>query len=368
MREKKVWSAIDPALFFPVLILTGIGVVMVYSASSEIALRDYRNEYFFFTRQLVFACVGMGAMAFGFFFPYRFYKLLAYPMIVFSVLLLCGVFIPGIGHSAGGASRWIDFKWFMFQPSELARFSLIAYMAYSMAKKEDFVERFSIGFAPHVMLLLVFTALILPQPDFGTIVILWALTWIVMFAGRARLRYLLGSLIPIVPITLWLLVSSDYRLKRAMTFLDPWKYPHNEGYQIIHSLMAFGSGGLFGKGFGQGYQKLFYLPTPHTDFIFSVIGEEGGFVAVFFIIAMFMLIMWRGISVSISARDTFGALLSFGIMVSLMLQAIVNMGVDLSLLPTKGLTLPFLSYGGSALVFDLFCIGILMNIARENKR
>lgn len=359
--------SIDPLLFFPAFILTGIGLVMIYSASSSTALKLFRDEYFYFKHQFAYAGAGMVAMVLGYLVSYRFYRVLVYPLILISVVLLCLVYFPGLGHTAGGATRWIDLKWFNFQPSVLARFSLILFMAYSLDKKEENVERFSIGFAPHVLLASVFTVLIYFEPDFGSIVIFWVLTWIIMFGGRARILHLLGTLVPLVLIGIVLLMTKSYRLTRLFVFLDPWKYPKKAGYQIIHSFMAFGSGGMLGKGFGLGVQKLFYLPTPHTDFILSVIAEEGGFVLVFFIILLFLVMLWRGIFISISVKETFGALLAFGIIISLTLQAVFNMGVVTGLLPTKGLTLPFLSYGGSALVFDLFCIGILMNISRRNE-
>ncbi|MFW5874757.1 MAG: FtsW/RodA/SpoVE family cell cycle protein, partial [bacterium] len=224
------------------------------------------------------------------------------------------------------------------------------------------VSDLSIGFLPHFLVLCMFTILILLQPDFGTVALLWMLAWVIMFAGRVPLLHLISAMILVLPAALWLLISADYRLKRYMTFLDPWKYPLEDGYQIIHSLMAFGSGGIFGKGFGEGYQKLFYLPAPHTDFIFSVLGEEGGLILVLLVIGIYIAILLRGMRIAATARDCFGSLLAFGITVSITMQALVNMGVNLSLLPTKGLTLPFLSYGGSSLVFNLGCIGILMNI------
>lgn len=365
--QKQNWMAYDPWLLLSVLLLTGIGVVMVYSASSELALRQYGTEYYFFIRQLIFAGIGITAMIAAMFVPYKLYRLLAYVLLIIALGLLTLVLLEGFGHSAGGAMRWLRLKWVSFQPAELARFALIVYMAYSLTKKQDLVERFWVGFMPHVFLLLVFTALLYLEPDFGTIAIFWMLAWIIMYSGRVRLRHLISALIPILPVAVYLLFSAEYRLKRAMSFLDPWKYPLDEGYQIIHSLMAFGSGGVLGKGFGQGYQKLFYLPTPHTDFIFSVIGEEGGLIWVLIVIGLFVLLLWRGLIIARSARDNFASLLAFGITASISLQAIVNMGVDLSLLPTKGLTLPFLSYGGTSLVFNLVCVGILININRLEK-
>ena len=360
-------AAPDLMLIFPVIMLVGIGIAMVYSASSEIALRYYAGEYYFFTRQLINAMLGLSAMLVCMVLPYRVFTPLSYLLLLGATILLAIVLLTGAGHSAGGATRWLRVMGVSFQPSELARLALIVFMAYSLTKKQVKVADPTIGFLPHLLVLGVFSVLILMQPDFGTIAIFWVLAWMIMFAGRVPLRHLASAMLLVMPAAVWLLISSDYRLKRYMTFLDPWKYPLDEGYQIIHSLMAFGSGGIFGKGFGEGYQKLFYLPAPHTDFIFSVIGEEGGLVCVLFVVALYMLILWRGLRIAAHARDCFGSLLAFGITASLSLQAIVNMGVNLSLLPTKGLSLPLMSYGGSSMVFQLACVGILLNIGMSEK-
>ncbi len=357
----------DPLLIFPVIMLVGIGIVMVYSASSEIALRDYSNEYYFLIRQFIYALLGLSGMLVCLVMPYRIFKPFSYLLLLAAVVMLGIVLVTTAGHSAGGATRWLRLMGFSFQPSELARLALIVFMAYSLTKKQLKVTDPAIGFLPHVLVLLVFTVLILMQPDFGTVAIFWALAWMIMFAGSVPLRHLASAMLLVMPAAAWLLISADYRLKRYITFLDPWKYPLDEGYQIIHSLMSFGSGGLWGKGFGEGYQKLFYLPAPHTDFIFSVIGEEGGLVWVLFVVVLYLLILWRGMRVAANARDCFGSLLAFGITASISIQAIVNMGVTLSLLPTKGLSLPFISYGGSSLVFQMACAGILLNIGMSKK-
>lgn len=355
--------SLDYMMLIPVLLLVGIGLVMVYSASSEIAIQDYKNEYYFFNKQLIFAGVGLVVMLFCRYFPFRWYRHLAYVLLIGAMIMLSLVLVRGIGHSAGGARRWFNFGWIYFQPVEFAKFALVVFLSYSLAKKQDQIEKFWVGFAPHVLLMMTLSVLIILEPDFGTIAILWMLTWAMMFAGRVRILYLLSTAFMVVlPAAIYLMFSSGYRTRRLVTFLDPWQDPLNAGYQVIHSLMAFGSGGIWGKGFGQGYQKLFYLPTPHTDFIFSVIGEEGGLVWVLFVIFLFILILWRGINIAKNDREVFGSMLALGLTICIALQAIVNMGVSLSLLPTKGLTLPFLSYGGTALVINMAFIGILMNI------
>jgi cell division protein FtsW len=276
------------------------------------------------------------------------------------------VHVPKIGFSAGGSARWIKLGIFSFQPSEFARLSLIIYLAYSLSKKKEHMREFLIGFFPHVIILGVLCMLIIIQPDFGAVVILGIITWIMLFVGGARVFHLAATLLAFIPFGYHFMASAEYRMKRLMSFLDPWQYPSDEGYQIVHSLMAFGTGGIWGTGIGKGYQKLFYLPEPHTDFIFSVIGEELGLIGVICILGLYTLIFWRGIKISINTEDAFGSLLALGITSAIGLQVAINMGVALGLLPTKGLTLPFLSYGGTSLVFSMASIGILMNISSSN--
>jgi cell division protein FtsW len=361
-------AELDYALLVPVLLLVGIGVAMVYSASCEIALKQYGSEYFFFKKQLIYAVIGSFLMLTCAFVPYRLYRPLTYLFLAAALALLAAVLINGVGQSSGGATRWLRIQGVSFQPVEFAKLSLIVFMAYSLSKKQERVEELKIGFLPHLLILVAFSALILCQPDFGSMAIIWMLAWMVMYAGRVRLRHLTGAFLLLLPFAVYLVTSSEYRFKRYMTFLDPWKYPLDEGYQIIHSLMAFASGGLFGKGFGQGYQKLFYLPTPHTDFIFSVIGEEGGWLWILLVLFLYLVILWRGVRIACTRPDFFGSLLALGITAAISLQAVVNMGVNLSLLPTKGLTLPFLSYGGTSLLVNLVLVGILLNIARSRAK
>ena len=355
-------SGYDARLLFPVLFLVGIGIVMVYSASSALALKKFGSSYFFIKKQALFALVGLMALVAGRHFPYRGLRFLAYPAIALTLGLLLAVHLTGFGHTAGGATRWLRMGSFTLQPSELARMALILYLAYSMSKKQDRIREFSIGFVPHVVVLMVLIVPILLQPDFGTVVILTLITAIMLFVGGVPLRFLSLVGLAVAPLGYFLLLSADYRVKRLMSFLNPWESPTSDGYQTIHSLMAFGSGGLWGTGIGKSLQKLFYLPEPHTDFIFSVIGEEFGLVGVTLIVLLYGLIIWRGIAIARHTPDAFGALLGFGLTTAIALQVGINMGVTLGLLPTKGLTLPFLSYGGTSLVLNMAAVGVLMNI------
>lgn len=357
----------DLSILLPVLFLVGIGITMVYSASSVIALEKYGNGYYYLKKQGIFALSGLMVLVTCSKFPYRLYRSFAYVLLLVAFVLLGAVLFSGFGHSAGGATRWLRFGGLSFQPSEFARIALVIFMAYSLAKKSAQIKDFYIGFVPHVIVLCLFTALIVLQPDFGSVVILATITWIMMFVGGVRLKHLFLPLIPIVPVGIWYMISAEYRVKRLLTFLDPWQNPSGEGYQIVHSLMAFGSGGLWGSGLGQSYQKLFYLPEPHTDFIFSVIGEELGLVGVLVIVGLYALIFTKGFFIATRARDLFGSYLAMGLTVAMGLQVVINMMVTLGLLPTKGLTLPFLSYGGTSLLLNMACIGILMNIGGSRR-
>ncbi len=352
----------DVKLLFPVFLLVGIGIVMVYSASSALALKKFGQDFYFLKRQALFAVCGLIALVSCTHLPFKLLRIMAYPLLAGAIGLLVLLQIGDLGHTAGGATRWLRFQWFTVQPSEVARLALIVYLAYSLTKKQDRIKQFAIGFVPHVLMLGLLSGLIMMQPDFGSVMILTALTWLMMFAGGVRLTHLLTSLLVLLPTAYLILQSADYRVKRLMSFIDPWQYPSGEGYQIIHSLMAFGTGGLWGTGIGKGYQKLFYLPEPHTDFIFAVIGEELGLIGVGLILILYVTIVWRGISIARNTTDTFGAYVAIGLTSAIALQVCINMGVALGLLPTKGLTLPFLSYGGTSLLVNMASIGILMNI------
>lgn len=361
-RKEAKPSSNDVRLLFPVLFLIGIGIVMVYSASSALALKKFGTDYYFLRRQAAYALAGIIALVVCRHIPLRAYHFLTYPLLILSFLSLVAIEVSGFGFSAGGSARWLRFGSFTFQPSEFARFSLIVYLAYSMSKKKDHIKDFSIGFLPHVFVMALFAGLIFVQPDFGSVMILGAMTWIMLFVGGVRIVHLVPSLIILTPVVYYFMVHAAYRIKRLMSFLDPWQHSADAGYQIVHSLMAFGTGGIWGTGIGKGYQKLFYLPEPHTDFIFSVIGEELGLLGVLFILGLYFLILWRGIIIARNAETLFGSYMAIGLTTAIGLQVSVNMGVALGLLPTKGLTLPFLSYGGTSLLVNMASIGILMNI------
>lgn len=356
----------DLGLLFPVLFLVGIGIVMIYSASSALAMKKFGSDYYFLKKQVVFIFLGIGALIICRHIPYTFYRPLAYPLLALGFIGLILMLWTPLGLTAGGATRWLHFGRLNVQPSEFVRFAMVIYLADSLSRKQDQIRIFSIGFLPHVVVLGVFSALMLMEPDFGSVAILAAVTWVMLFTGGVRLLHLSASLLVLLPAAHFLMIHAAYRLKRLMSFLNPWDYASDQGYQIVHSLMAFGTGGIWGTGIGKGYQKLFYLPEPHTDFIFSVIGEELGLAGVLFIIGLYATVLYRGIQIARRAPDVFGALIALGLTTAIGLQVCVNMGVALGLLPTKGLPLPFLSYGGTSLVLSMASVGILMNIGTRS--
>jgi len=365
-RSPKTGVGYDGFLLAGTLLLLGIGVVMVYSASSAIAMERFGSDTYFFKRQIVFALIAILVLVLFRHIPYPVYRKMAYPFLALAFLLLLAVFFPGVGHSVGGAKRWIKLPWISFQPSEFAKLALIIYLAYSMSKKKEKLKAFSVGIVPHAIVFGVFAIVILMQPDFGTTAMLALIAWTMLFIGGVRLRNLLGGVVAALPVGYYLLVHAGYRLRRLEGFLDPWKHESDTGYQIVHSLMALGSGGVMGTGLGMSYQKLFYLPEPYTDFIFSVLAEELGLIGVCLVISLYAVILWRGIVVALKTRDLFGTYLAVGLVSALGFQVCVNLSVTMGLLPTKGLTLPFISYGGTSLVMNAAAVGMLMNIsARE---
>lgn len=357
----------DSLILTAVLMLAGIGIIMVYSAGSAIAIKDYGSEYFFLRKQFIFSLLGCIVMIICRNIPYQWLQRLVYPCLIISLIMLICIFFPGIGHKAGGAIRWIRVMGISFQPSEIARFTIILYLAYSLNKKKDRINQFAIGIVPHAIVIGIFLILIAMQPDFGSVVIIAAIAFLMMFVGGIPIKYLLSCVLVFIPTAYYLVIIAPYRLQRILTFLNPWQHRTEEGYQIIHSLMAFGSGGFWGTGLGKSYQKLFYLPEPHTDFIFSVIGEELGLIGVVVIMTLYALIIWRGFYISMMIDDLFGSCLALGFTMAVALQVSVNMSVTLGLLPTKGLTLPFLSYGGTSLLCHMAIMGILMNIGAHIK-
>lgn len=355
----------DTTIFLTVMALLSIGVVMVYSSSSIVALQRNHDGYFFLKRQLLFASVGVCLMLVVSKIDYRIYQKYAALLLGCALISLVLVLIPHVGVDIAGTRRWFRVAGFTFQPAEFMKLVMVIYMAHSLARKGEKVKTIATGIVPHMMVLGFTLLLILMQPDFGTSMAIAAVVFIMLYTAGARLRHL-GSLILLSLPAIYLLVFTvAYRRRRIMAFLNPWDDPQNVGFQIIQSFLAFGSGGPFGAGLGDGRQKMFYLPESFTDFIFSSIAEEIGFIGVVVIIALFMTLIARGIRMSTKMSDPFGRYLALGLTSVIGLQAFLNMGVVMGLLPTKGLPLPFISYGGSSIVTSLIGVGILLNISSQ---
>lgn len=357
----------DTTLFLSVVLLLAIGVVMVYSSSSIVALKRYDDGYYFLKRQLLFASVGVFVMLAISRIDYRVYQKLAYPLLGISLISLVLVLIPHVGVDIAGTRRWFRVGGFTFQPSEFMKVAMVIYMAQSLSKKGEKVKAFSIGIVPHMMVLGFTLLLILMQPDFGTSIAIAAVVFIMLFAAGARLTHLLSLVLLSLPAIYMLVFRVPYRRRRIMAFLNPWDDPQNVGFQIIQSFLAFGSGGLFGVGLGDGRQKMFYLPESFTDFIFSTIAEEIGLIGILIIMALFVTFIIRGLQMSLRMNDPFGRYLALGLTSVIGLQAFINMAVVMGLLPNKGLPLPFISYGGSSIMTTLIGVGILLNISSHEK-
>lgn len=362
-RKPFDFAEYDLVLLLMVVALTSFGIVMVYSASSVMAAKNYHDGTYFLKRQGLFALVGCIGAFVAMRIDYHFWRRWAVPLLLISLALLVLVLIPGIGGKVKGASRWIRLPGFNLQPSEFTKLALIMYMAYSIDKKQDRIRSLTAGFLPYMIVLMVLLGLLLKQPDMGSALTMAAVTVTMLFAAGTRLVFILGTGMVALPFLVYLVANSAYRLKRIKAFLNPEQDPTGIGWQIIQSKYAFGAGGLFGQGLGEGKQKLFYLPEAHTDFILSVVGEELGFVGVLVIAGIFFVLVQRAMRIAMSAHDSFGRFLALGIAVLFGIQASVNMCVVTGLFPTKGLALPFLSYGGSSLLVSLFAVGILLNIS-----
>lgn len=355
----------DPFVVAIVVAILAIGIVMVTSAGYIIAAGKYGDGFYYTKKQGLAIAIGLGVMFLCSRINPSFWKRAAVPLLIGGMFLLLLVFIPGIGAEMGGSHRWIRLPLgFYLQPSEFVKYALIIFLATSLAKKGDSIRDFAIGFLPHVLIMGAVVFCVLMQPDFGTAVIVTVVGFLMMFVAGVRLQHLLGSAILCLPFLFQFAISAPYRTARLKAFLDPWGDPLNRGFHIIQSLLAFGCGGPWGVGIGKGIQKLFYLPQPHTDFIFSVIAEELGLLGVLLVIALFYLLICRGLVVAIRSTDPFHKYLAFGITCLIGLQAMVNMAVAMGILPTKGLPLPLISLGGTSLVMTLAGLGILMAVTR----
>jgi len=361
-------QGIDVLLLITVLGMVLFGLLMVYSSSFIYAQERTGDGLAFIKKQLFFSGLGLGALLAVCRIDYRKWSKWAYPVLGVAVALLLAVFIPGLGARAGGAQRWIHLGPVGFQPGEFAKFAVIFFVAHQLDRKKERIHTFAAGVLSHVLIPLPAFLLLLLQPDFGTTVMIMSVIFMLMFIAGVPKKYLFTALAVALVAGVVLAMGTAYRRDRVMTFLDPWRDPAGKGFQIIQSMLGLHNGSLFGVGLGNGKEKLFYLPEAHNDFIFAVIGEELGFLGVVAVVVAYLYLIYRGFKIAWNCytqyQDLFGVLLASGITLALGLQGFVNMAVVMGLVPTKGLTLPFISYGGSAILVDLFAVGVLLSIAR----
>ncbi|MDI6744045.1 MAG: putative lipid II flippase FtsW [Thermodesulfovibrionales bacterium] len=348
--------------------LLGLGALMIYSSTAVVSPAMSKKDvtqFFYFKRHLFTMLLGFAAMFAAYRLRPEALKKAALPLLVFSFLLLVLVFVPGMGISAGGAKRWLKLWPSTFQPSELVKLSMVIFLAKYMSAYNYKTDSFA-SFIKPIAIMAVFQVIFLKQPDFGAAISLGIITLVMLFFSGMKLRYLLSMAVFALPVAVKL-IKEPYRWKRVTSFLNPWDDPQGSGFQLIQSFIALGSGGIKGVGLGESKQKLLFLPETHTDFIFSLAGEELGLIGAGVIILLFVMLFVRGIATTNRAKDSFVYYLSFGLSIMIALQALINFSVVTGMIPTKGLPLPFISYGGSSLLVNMAAVGILLNLSKGDE-
>ncbi|WP_435924936.1 stage V sporulation protein E [Paenibacillus sp. DYY-L-2] len=351
-------------LIASILGLLTIGIVMVYSAGSVLAFHNYGDSFYFVKRQMLFAGLGLAAMFFMMNFDFRILKKYSKVLLLICFGLLVIVLIPGIGVVRGGARSWLGISSFGIQPSEFMKLGMILFLSYLLSKEDYRITHFTRGLLPPLGMIGAAFGLIMLQPDLGTGTVMFGASLLIVFTAGARIKHLAGLAALGVLGFVGLILAAPYRLQRITAFLDPWSDPLGAGYQIIQSLYAIGPGGLAGLGLGMSRQKYSYVPEPQTDFIFSILAEELGFIGGLLVLTLFLILVWRGMRVAMTVDDLFGSLLAVGIVGMVGIQVVINIGVVIGLMPVTGITLPLISYGGSSLTLMLTALGILLNISR----
>jgi cell division protein FtsW len=359
-------GGIDKVLLTAVMVLLAGGVVMVYSSSSVVALMTYNDPTYFMRRQIIWAALGLLAMLVTMRLDHTVLadKRLVAVLLLVSFALLALTFFPGIGRTVNGARRWIKAGPLTFQPAELVKLTLVVYLSSYLSTRRELMKNFQKGLLPAFAVTGLFLTLVMFQPDFGTVMAMAAVILLMLLAGGARFAHIGVLFAAVVPFAYLAIAHKAYRLRRITSFLNPWDDPQGAGHQIIQSFLAFGSGGVFGRGLGEGRQKLLFLPERHSDFIYAVIGEELGIIGAAAVLLLFCIILWRGIRIALRT-DGFSRMLALGITALISVQALINMAVVTGIMPTKGIALPLVSYGGSALVVTLVSVGVLLNISKE---
>ncbi|HDQ41476.1 MAG TPA: putative lipid II flippase FtsW [Desulfonatronum sp.] len=357
-------AGMDFWLLILTLLIAGMGLIMVLSATGIMAERFWADKYFFFKKHVLFLAAGLGVMTLAAFLPRSWYVRPVYVWLLAAVGLLALTIFSPLGVQAGGARRWLSLGPVNVQPLEVAKVALVLYLASFFSRKQELIKSFHVGFLPPLCITGLLCVLLLAQPDFGGAASLLLLLFCISLVGGTRIVYLATTSFLALMAGAYLVLSSPYRFRRWFAFLDPFQDAQDMGYQLVQSLYALGSGGWLGAGLGSGKQKLFFLPAAHTDFILAVVGEELGFLGLSLVFAVLGLLLWRGVRIALQQQDLQERFVGFGMVLILALGAILNMAVVLGTVPPKGVPMPFLSYGGSSLIMSLFCIGVLLNLSR----
>lgn len=358
----------DKLLLTLAICLSAFGLVMVYSASYIYSQEKFGDGLYYFNKHLVFLTIGFLGLIFCRYLDFRVWKKIAVPVFLGSLFLMALTLIPGVSHRAGGASRWLNIFGFSLQPIELAKIALIMVLAKRFSDPDLDLSKWSTGFFSHLWPPVLLVVLCMLQPDFGSTALVIATCGILFYLSGVRTKFLLGAAGAVLPVLALAMVLAPYRRARLLTFLDPWADPQGTGFQIIQSFIAFYRGGLFGVGLGNSKAKVFYLPEAHNDFILSVVGEELGFLGIFLLSLVFLILIFRGVRAAAQSSNSFGAILASGLTILLGLEVFWNAAIVLGLFPTKGMNMPFISSGGTSILCALGIIGILLNISAQSKR
>lgn len=356
---------VDRSVLIATYLLALVGLVMVFSASGVMAESRYGDATYFLKRQALWLLIGFLMLHWAAGQNYAIWKSLTPILLGVTLLLLALVLVPVLGTEINGARRWFRVAGFSVQPAEFCKLVVVLYLAWFLFRKEEDLTNFKKGVLAPVLVVGVFSVLVLLEPDMGTAVVMVLVLLTVLFLGGARLHHLVGFVTALVPVAYFLIMESEYRRRRLLSFLDPWQDPQGAGFQLTQSFVALGNGGIMGVGLGEGRQKLFFLPEAHTDFVLALVGEELGFLGTALLIGLFTLIVIKGFRIAGQAPDAYGRYLASGVTLLIGIQALINAGVVAGLLPTKGLTLPFVSYGGSSLIVSFVAVGILLSVSRE---
>lgn len=365
LDKRNGMKSMDMSLLLIIIVLVVFGLIMVFSASAPAASAYQGNPYYYIIRQAIFAVIGIGVMLLLSRFDYHRYSKFAFPLLVFSFLLLFAVYLPGVGVVRNNARRWINIGISTLQPSEIVKVAVIIYFAYSLSLVKDKIKSFKDGLLRYLIVLAMFAAVLIKEPHLSATIVICAVGCIMLIIAGAKIRHfaLLGA--AAVPVLVYIVLQQPYQLERVMTFLNPFADTSDSGFQVVNSLYAIGSGGIFGLGLGMSRQKFLYLPEPQNDFIFAIVCEELGLLGAALVIVLFAFLIYKGYRIAQNAPDMFGTLLASGITTLVAIQASVNIAVVTGSVPATGMALPFFSYGGTSLCILLSCMGILLNISRQ---